>query len=188
MSNVIQLPSQPVFDTPRSIAGKELMLTRINSTLRLSAEQSMNVLDVNERRTFRRHFDAVKNLSNLGGGRPFLPQDWLVIYSLPVTCHRDSVQWGGGGGTQMINFYHPEMLFHISMRTRNTPSKAAVVKWLINLGDEVIQQDFALDQHAVQNDPNVINQLQAELAKAKQDAQYWQSKYTSIPLSMVLIK
>ena len=156
MSNVISLPAQAVFDTPRSIAGMNFDLTNINGTLHFSTEQAMQLLGINEPRAFRHHEAAVEAEELSSGGTPF--PHCFTVYEIPV-FYPPRADGTGGGGTKPTHFHHPKKCFKIAPRTRSTPHKALTMEWLFNLGNEVIQHGFAIDQHAAQNDPLVIPKL-----------------------------
>ena len=183
MIQVIKLPQQPVFDVPRSIAGMEFMLTSIGGKLYLSKKQAMQALELTDSKTFNRHAQAIST-PNLGGGMPSHPRDWLV-YEIPVLYNTGTAgEWGGNGSTQLTKFYSPHNVFEIGLRTRNTPHKSMLMNWLVNIGNELVQQGFVIDQHAAVNDQNVvvsmqqqIDKLQQELEKSNKQANYWEYKY-----------
>jgi hypothetical protein len=154
---------------PRSVAGKELMLTRINGTLYLSTEQCCGLMEISPQNWANR-------MAAKGGSFQMNPLPWHVIYCIPVQFAAVHAV-GGGGGTQLIQFHHPHKVLEEATSIRNAEKRNALVHWLINLGNEVIQQGFAIDQHALANDPNVVEKLRAELEQAKREAKYWEYKY-----------
>jgi hypothetical protein len=131
-------------------------LTNIQGTLSFSTEQAMQLLGINHAPAFRHHEAAVE-AEELSTGETAFPPCYTT-YEIPV-FYPSAPGSNRDGVTNITHFHHPKKLFKMAARTRNTPHKALTMEWLFNLGNEVIQQGFAIDQHALQNDPNVAVRL-----------------------------
>jgi len=83
-----------------------------------------------------------------------------TTYEIPV-FYPSAPDSNRAGLTSLTHFHHPKKCFKIAPRTRSTPHKALTMEWLFNLGNEVIQHGFAIDQHALQNDPDVLPRFEA---------------------------
>lgn len=163
MINVIQLPAQDVFTTPREIAGRSILLTSIDGQLYPSGQQAMDLLEITLPFNFRHHLDAV-TAEECSRGAMVLPPCYLTVFELPVYTPPASAT-SGGGGTQLVRFYHPWLILEIASRTRNSPHKTMLMRWLLHVGNEVIQRGYYVDQTAYQHDPAVVANLQQEIAR-----------------------
>ena len=115
----------------------------------------MQALELTDSKTFNYHAQAASD-SNIGGGMASLHPSWTV-YEIPVLYNTDA--YGNGGGMKPTKFYSPHNVFEIGLRTRNTPHKSMLMNWLVNIGNELVQQGFVIDQYAFKNDPNVVVHL-----------------------------
>lgn len=156
MSNVVQLPAQPVYDTPRSIAGKELMLTNINGVLHLSTDQCCSLMEITPQNWSQRMAarNAAENSTTCAQRNP-----WSTVYEIPV-FYTSQPRSNRAGVTNMTQFHHPRKVLEEAASIRNVEKRNLLVNWLIDIGNEVIQHGFAIDQHAFTNDPNVRVRLE----------------------------
>ena len=160
MSNVIQLPAQSVFDTPRDVAGKELMLTNISGTLHLSTDQCCSLMEISPSNWANRMAvrDAAENSTT-----SFELKWWSTVYEIPV-FYTSQPGSNRAGVTNMTQFHHPRKVLEEAASIRNAEKRNLLVNWLIDIGNEVIQHGFAIDQHALTHDPRVAHQLQLQPA------------------------
>lgn len=71
------------------------------------------------------------------------------VYSIPI------------GNTKPTHFYHPKLVIEEAMTIRDASRRNPLVHWLIETGNQVIQQGFAIDTHALKHDPTVLPNIMA---------------------------
>jgi hypothetical protein len=153
----ITLPAQPVFNVPRSFFDKVVLGTLINGEVYFSTEQCCELMEISYKNWSNRM--VARTSSEVSRG-PVQMDPLYDTYQIPVFTQSTS-DTGRGGGTQLINFHHPKKLIEEAMTIRDAEKRKALVHWLINLGNEMIQQGFVIDQHALQNDPDVLPRFEA---------------------------
>jgi len=161
----ITLPAQPVFNVPRSFFDKVVLGTLINGEVYFSTEQCCELMEISYKNWSNRM--VARTSSEVSRG-PVQMDPLYDTYQIPVFTQSTS-DTGRGGGTQLINFHHPKKLIEEAMTIRDAEKRKALVHWLINLGNEMIQHGFVIDQHALTHDPLVVPQLQLQLQPAWED-------------------
>lgn len=164
----ITLPAQPVFNIPRSFFDKVMPGTLINGEVHFSSEQCCDLMEITPQNWSNRMTARAAAEESIGTVQVY---QWSTTYVIPV-FYPSEPESNRTGVTKATHFHHPRKLLEEAMSIRDQARRNTLVHWLIDVGNEVIQQGFVVDQYAAQHDPNVAYQLaelQKQLAQLKVD-------------------
>ena len=148
MADIVQLPQQPVFNVPRSFLDKVYNCTLINGQVYFSTEQSCDLLEItvdNWHQRMGRRNAAGSDLTYLEVRSAF-----NTTYSIPV-FYQSQPGSSRAGVTNITQFHHPRKVLEEATSIRNAEKRNRLVNWLIDIGNEVIQQGFATYLSSVSN-------------------------------------
>ena len=173
----ITLPVQPVFDVPRSFFDKVVPGTLINGQVHFSTEQCCDLMEVSQQNWSNRMAARAAAENSMGTVQVY---PWSTTYLIPV-FYPSQPGSNRTGITSVTQFHHPRKLLEEAMSIRDQVKRNTLVHWLIDVGNSVIQQGFAVDQYAAVNDPNVAYQLaelQRKLAESERNRLMVQEQLT----------
>lgn len=155
----ITLPQQPVFNIPRDFVNQLIDFTDINGSLYLALDQICTISGLTLK-TVREHITALQGMStNSTGGAP-PPPCYLSVYSIPV-FYPGQPGSNREGVTNLTSFYHTDLFLAVVSRMANSQRKFDIQAWTHSIVSTYIQQGFAVDKHALQNDPLVLPRFEA---------------------------